>query len=101
MVAVRWISLALYPSYGITRLRQFVGSVEQSEIHHPADELTFRPHRARKGKAAIRFQLGSHGNPRHGQPSMRVFGGNHHERAYPGVGLVEAGDELIVFAARA
>ena len=59
------------------------------------------PHRARKGKAAIRFLLGSHGIPCHGQPSMRVFEGNHHERAYPGVALVEAGDELMVFAARA
>ena len=59
------------------------------------------PHRARKGKAAIRVLLGSHGIPCHGQPSMRVSDGNHHERAYPGVVLVEAGDELIVFAARA
>ena len=58
------------------------------------------PHRARKGKAAIRFLLGSHGIPRHGQPSMQVSEGNHHERRYPGVALVEAGDELIVFAAR-
>ena len=31
---------------------------------------------------------------------MRVFEGYHHERAYPGVALVEAGNELIVFAAR-
>ena len=44
---------------------------------------------------------GAHGIPCHGQPSMRVFEGNHHERAYPGVALIEAGDELIVFAARA
>ena len=101
MVAVRWVSLALYPSYGITRLRQFVGWVEQSETHHPADELTFRPHRARKGKAAIRALLGSYGIPCHGQPSMRVSDGNHHERRYPTVALVEAGNELIVFAARA
>ena len=78
---------ALYPSYGITRPRQFVGWVEQSETHHPADELTFGPHRARKGKAAIRVQLGSHGIPCHGQPSMQVSEGKHHERRDPGVAL--------------
>ena len=59
------------------------------------------PHRARKGKAAIRVQIGSRGISCHGQPSMQVFEGNHYEHRYPGVALVEAGDELIVFAARA
>ena len=57
------------------------------------------PHPARKSKATIRVLLGSHGIPCHGQASMRVFEGNHHERPYPGVARVEAGDELIVLAA--
>ena len=101
MVAVRWVSLALYPSYGITKLRQFVGWVERSETHPPADELTFSPHRARKSKAAIRFLLGSHGIPRHGQPSMQVFEGNQCEGAYPGVAYVEARDKMKILAAGA